>query len=365
MSEGKRIVFLDWLRVIAMLMVIVIHSCEPFYLGGTEGTFVANRADALWVTLVEIVCRVSVPLFVIASAYLLFPLRQSTGDFFRRRFVRVFIPFAVWAMAYVSFANGSWGKLAFNFPDEGGHLWFIPMLLGLYVAMPLFSPWAEKASEKEVRGWLIVWLVTTTFPFLRRIWSHLFGLPPFGVVPYLYGECPWNPFGAFHYVSGFFGYLLLGFWFRKFVPALSWRRTLAWAVPLWVVGAAIVGGFFYGRIPGPFPYSAPYAKAVDLEMSIEYCSTGVALTVIGAFLVFRKLDFGGAFYGRVIRPLSVASFGAYLVHMFILTPVFAALSPHLPTSLAIVSTAAVTFLGASVASLVLGKIPKLGKWLVG
>ena len=30
----NRIVFLDYLRVLACFMVIVVHSCEPFYLGG-------------------------------------------------------------------------------------------------------------------------------------------------------------------------------------------------------------------------------------------------------------------------------------------------------------------------------------------
>ena len=38
------------------------------------------------------------------------------------------------------------GKLLFNFPDEGGHLWFVPMLAGLYILMPLLSPWAEEVS---------------------------------------------------------------------------------------------------------------------------------------------------------------------------------------------------------------------------
>ena len=32
----KHIVFLDYLRVIACFMVMVVHSCEPFYLGGDE-----------------------------------------------------------------------------------------------------------------------------------------------------------------------------------------------------------------------------------------------------------------------------------------------------------------------------------------
>ena len=29
-------------------------------------------------------------------------------------------------------------RLFFNFPGEGGHLWLVPMLLGLYLLMPLW-----------------------------------------------------------------------------------------------------------------------------------------------------------------------------------------------------------------------------------
>ena len=32
--ERKREIWIDWLRVIACFLVMVTHSCEPFYLGG-------------------------------------------------------------------------------------------------------------------------------------------------------------------------------------------------------------------------------------------------------------------------------------------------------------------------------------------
>ena len=366
MQEQKRIVFLDYLRVIACFMVMVIHSCEPFYLGGEAPnvTFIANRGDAFWIAFVESICRVCVPLFVMASSYLLFPLTKPTGAFFRRRLGRIVVPFLVWAGAYIWWFDDSWGKACFNFPDAGGHLWFVPMLLGLYLLMPLLSPWAEKVSERELRGWLILWLVTTTFPYLRRVWTALYGTPSFGAVPYLYGECPWNMFGMFHYVSGFMGYVLLGLWFRRFAPALSWRWTLAVATPLWVVGASVIGGGFYFRIPD-FPCAKPYAFAVDLEMSIEYCSTGVALTVIAAFMILRKITTAGTLYRRLIRPLAEASYGTYLLHMFVLLVVFEALRPHCCTPVTIFATASLSFVAASFVSLVLGKIPRVGRWIVG
>jgi len=364
MTTQKRIVFLDYLRVIACFMVMAIHSAEPFYLGGEAPniTAIASRWDMLWISLTECLCRVAVPLFVMTSAYLLFPVHRPTGEFFKRRLLRVAVPFAVWAVAYVAVYGGRFGQLLFNFPDEGGHLWFVPMLLGLYLLMPLLSPWAEKVSERELRGWILLWLFTTTFPFLRRLWESQFGLPPFGAVPYLYGECPWNMFGAFYYVSGLVGYMLLGFWFRKFAAERSWAKTLSRAFPLWSLGVAIIGIPFFFYVD-KFPFAAPYAQAVRMEMSIEYCSLGVALTTLGVFIAMRKLNFGGAFYERIVRPISEASYGMYLLHMFILTPASAALIPRLSTPIAILATATVTFALSAVVAVLVRRVPFVGKWV--
>jgi surface polysaccharide O-acyltransferase-like enzyme len=367
MNNVKRIVFLDYLRVIACFMVMVIHAAEPYYLTVENGalvTKIASRFDAVCITAAEGLCRICVPLFVMASSYLLFPLTRPAGEFFRRRLTRTVVPFAVWSAAYVAYFGGDWGRLAFNFPDAGGHLWFVPMLLGLYLLMPLISPWAEKAGEKEIRGWLVLWLVTTAFPFVRKIWGALYGDPSFGAVPYLWGECPWNMFGAFHYVSGFFGYVLLGYYFRRFVPELTWRRTLSVALPLWGVGVAIFAGVFLARIP-QCPFTRPYAFAVDLEMSVEYCSFGVALAVAGAFLVLRKLNGGGVFHAKIVKPLSEASYGTYLLHMFVLIPVFGYFQPKLSTPSAIVATAVSSFAVSSAVSLAVRRVPIVGRWICG
>jgi len=238
------------------------------------------------------------------------------------------------------------------------------MLVGLYIVMPLLSPWAERVGARELKGWIALWLFTTLFPFLREMWRAEFGEPPFGAVPYIFGECPWNHFGAFHYLSGFIGYMLLGLWFRRFAPERGWAATLRIAAPLWLVGAAIMGIPFF-RFVDKFPFSAPYSTAVVMETSIEYCSLGVAFTTIAVFMVFRKLNHDGWFYNKVVRPVSESSYGMYLMHMFILTAAFAKLSPHLPTPLAILATAAATFIGSSVAAILLRRIPVVGKLICG
>ena len=90
-----RIVWVDWMRVAACFMVILVHSTEPFYLGG-DGAQILTLSDAYWASFFDSFVRSCVPLFIVASSYLLFPLQQqSANEFFKRRAVRVLVPFLV------------------------------------------------------------------------------------------------------------------------------------------------------------------------------------------------------------------------------------------------------------------------------
>ncbi len=371
MENTNRIVFLDWLRIIACFMVILVHSIEPFYLGGPEGTYIASKANAIWTTLVNSALRPAVPLFVLASSYLLFPLKTDTATFFRKRFVRVLIPFIMWTLLYALFfpyvsgsqpdVAGNLKGLIFNFLMMSGHLWFVYMLLGVYLLMPLLSPWIEKVSRKEERGFLILWAFTTVLPLLRPIASAVTGSPA------LWGECPWNDFGTFYYVSGFIGFLVLGHYFRTYAGEVSWGKTLALAIPFWLIGYAVtVGGFWYfmPRELG-FPLSAPYETAVEMETTWNFTTFGVMMQTVGYFLIIRKITAAGWFYNRFVLPVSKLSYGMYLMHMFILTAVFSWISSTgIAMPYVIFSSAAVTFVLCAVAARLLAFLPG-SKYIVG
>ena len=68
-------------------------------------------------------------------------------------------------------------------------------------------------------------------------------------------------------------------------------------------------------------------------------------------------------YERVVRPISEASYGMYLLHMFILAPVSARLMPHLSTPLAILATAAISFAASAFLAILLRRLPVVGKYL--
>ena len=375
---NQRVVFLDYLRFFACLMVLVVHCCEPFYLGG-PGTYIASIGDALWMGAIDSACRAAVPLFVLASSYLLFPVQGDVSRFFRRRVERVLIPLVVWMLLYAFFPLTALSpllggeaeqmsvvdnlkQLVFNFVPHAGHLWFVYMLIGVYMVMPLLSPWVERASRRAHHIFLGVWFFTTLMPFFSRIAADWVGNPE------LWGDCPWNEFGAMHYVSGFVGYLVLGHYLRKFVGELSWKKTLAWAIPLWLVGYAITLGCLWLFLPtsaASYPFEAPYQFAVDMEMSWGFCSTGVALTTVAYFLIIRKLCSTGWLYRHIVLPVSKRSYGIYLMHMFVLTPVVVWLrSMGLPTVGVICLGAVLTYSICGAITWVFSFLPK-SKYIIG
>ncbi len=57
--------------------------------------------------------------------------------------------------------------LIFNFNYAAGHLWFVYMLIGIYLLIPMLSPWAEQVSRRQLLFFLAIWVFTNIFPILR------------------------------------------------------------------------------------------------------------------------------------------------------------------------------------------------------
>lgn len=384
----KREIWIDWLRVTACFLVMMTHSCEPFYLGG-EGSLILTKADAIWMSILNVLPRACVALFIVASSYLQFPLHYQAGEFFRRRAVRVLVPFLFWTVVYALV----WGEPVQNFKDlllnfnyAAGHLWFVYMLIGLYLIMPLLSPWAEKVGKKELQVYLGIWLFTTLIPLIRQ-WAGgpapviygPSGIPNAAKYP-LWGEASWNTYGVFYYLSGFVGYMLLGLYFRRFVGELSCKKTLSIAAPLFLAGFAICSLGFLSRVwgdsNGTFPIEGPVGLAALWEGPWLNDTLGVALMAIAYVLLFRQIKGEVRFYKNVLLPVSMASYGMYLCHMLLLGAVSAWLRASLglgadgvlgiwTTPVQILLTAGISFTCVAIFSVLVQRIPKVGKWIIG
>ncbi len=396
----KREVWVDYLRVTACFMVMTVHGTEPFYIGA-DGAAILTATDAFWVSVFEALCRCCVPVFLIASSYLQFPLHYSTGEFFKRRALRILVPMVFWTLVYALI----WGEpaanlkgLLLNFNYAAGHLWFVYMLMGIYLIMPVLSPWAEKVSRRELEAYLGIWLFTTLIPFIRAwaggdapIIQAADGLPAPALFP-LWGEAAWNPFGLFYYVSGFVGYLLVGLYLRRFLANNRWTRFLGWT--MFLLGFLAIFGSMLRQISetgDTFPLTGPLVTVVVWEIPLAFCGLPVVLSAVGLTLGIRARfapavpgaspavpgeTEGSPFYRHVILPLSKAGYGMYLMHMLVLAPFSALYRGWLgvgndgllgvwTTPVQVLATALSTFVTVGLAAILVQRIPRVGKWLMG
>ncbi|MEE1223602.1 MAG: acyltransferase [Bacteroidaceae bacterium] len=353
----QRIPFLDYLRVLACLMVILVHACEFYFINGTQ-IGIRSLSDGFWVSLIDSAFRCSVPLFVMISAWLLVPVRIPSADFFRRRLSRVLVPFALWSVLYAVLPllwGGSPGDtrtalrhLALNFNDASGHLWFVYMLIGLYLAMPVLSPWLEKAGRRAERWFLILWFLSGFFPYLRDAWGDV------------YGECYWNEYHTLWYFSGFIGYVVLAHYLRNHVKASSKKQALLGAA-LYLAGYAFTATFWYGRI-------TTAETLQQLELSWRFCTPNVILETAGAFLLVQSIYNRRRETAPLIREISVLSYGIYLMHIFVLNAMHSLLAPlfsgEYATPLTILSSGIATFAACCVVAKVLSWLPG-SKYIIG
>ena len=369
----QRIPFLDYLRVMACLMVMLVHASENFYgviydadaTGGLAGnlSLLVNEQNRFWVSFWDgAVSRTAVPLFMITSAFLLVPTTMTMTQFYRRRFMRILPPFVLflvlyavlpllWGGATTDQALHDLSLLPFNFPMQAGHLWFMYPLISLYLIIPVVSPWLQQASARDERLFIGLFAFTTLTPWLRRF-----------VTPELWGECFWNGFSAFWYVSGYLGYLVLAHYIRVH---LDWSRPRRLRVGLacFVVGALFTAWSFWIKGTPGQPIETPL-----LEWSWEFCTPNVLLATFGMFLLFTCI--GQKEAPRWVTSLSKMTFGMYLMHMFFLAPIAAAFiqgrpdEPLLPVWLCIPVIAVLTYLVCAVVTKLLSLLPG-SKWIVG
>lgn len=317
METNSRVIFIDYIRVTACFMVLLVHACEMYYCSsapdGSPGwfTWVASVEQRLWVAIYDGICRMSVPLFMIVSAYLLVPMRNGMGllDFYRKRARRILPPFIVFLVAYCVLpylmgatdydtAMADFAVIPFNFPSSAGHLWFIYPLIGLYLFIPFISPWLERATAKEERVFLAIFAISTFVPYLNR------------VVGSVWGECLWNRFDTLWYFSGFLGYVVLAHYIRVH---LDWsaRRRMAVGAACTVLGVIpTILGFYLKVAPQTYIYTG------DAELTWGFCTFNVLLATFGAFLMFSCIRRESV--PKVIFGMSDLTYGIYLMHLLVL-----------------------------------------------
>ena len=330
-QKNQHIVWLDVVRFIAMFTVVCCHCTDPFNF--YPGTAPNIGEIKLWGAIYGSVLRPCVPLFVMITGALLLPVRGDASTFYKKRIPRVFYPFLIWSVLYNLFPwiTGLLGlnpqiildffpyageevmrqsfsvsleyilMIPFNFSILAVHMWYIYLLIGLYLYLPVFSAWVEKASERAKLMFLLAWGVTLLLPYYYQFVSN-----------YLWGTCSWNSFGMLYAFAGFNGYLLLGHYLKN----LEWslKKTLTIGIPMFAVGYAVT---FLG-----FRHITALPEYTDemLELFFTYCSLNVVMMTIPVFMLAKKVKVNSERMKKALANLTVCGFGIYKIHYFFTGP---------------------------------------------
>ena len=341
--SSSRDVRLDLLRLVAFFLLIACHTCDPFNAAATYGSGEADAEFTRWGAIWGAVVRPCVPVFVMLTGALLLGRSRASlllghpvpmRSFYSRRIPRVLWPFLIWSCGYYLFtwvlgllgfgadavtlffpwaettdqsfatALGRIVRIPCNFSYVACHMWYIYMLLGLYLYLPIFDAWVSQATRRQKSFVLVLWGLSTFIPYITEF-----------VSPYSFGTCDWNQYGLFYNFAGFNGYLLLGHYLRSYVR-LPFCRALFMAVPLYAAGY-VVNLLGYRHI---LTLESPTPQQVELFWT--YCTPNVLAQSLAVTLVCLSLPLRNMCRQTWISSITRCGFGIYMLHYFFVGPAF-------------------------------------------
>lgn len=295
-ASPARLGWPDVLRCLACVAVVALH------ISGAPANDLAVT-DPAWsvAILVNSLTRWSVPMFILLSGmFLLDPERDFDWGHWRRQTLRLVLItlgaallFACWDArdAHMGLEYLLEVLIRMVRADLHYHLWFMPMLVGLYLFVPVLR--AVTAAGPRVLWYTLgLWaILSITLPFCYRFFVQGAAFQH------------WLELMPIYNTMGYVGFFLLGYalkalpikprqgWLWAAVAALSWLVTF-------------LGVWLPSRAQGSLN-----------SLLFSNFSPFVALTTAGLFMVFRQLDVGKS---PIWHRLGKATLWVYLLHPLVL-----------------------------------------------
>jgi hypothetical protein len=327
----QRLVYVDWLRVLAVAGVFVIHVCEVFNPWDQWHITNGERSRVLG-EIVVLMAPWIMPLFILlAGVSAWYSLeRRSNAAYLRERVARLLVPLALGTVLLVppqvylerrlrgQFQGSFWAFFPHFFEGiypEGNlswhHLWFLAHIFAYsMLALPLFRYWQSARGRAQLRrlarfcsGWAgLFWLALPLVLERHLLW---------GLFPERHMlTSDWSNH-ALLFVAYIYGFILAG------TPAVGaaidaqWRRALVVGV---ATMAALMMSAWVGVIPGRLP--APYSPGYLLFWSLyAVCAWSWMVALLGAGRRWLRRESAQLRYAREI------GYGWYFVHQPVIVAV--------------------------------------------
>jgi len=340
----ERVIYFDYLRILATIAVMVIHIAAEKILEPSVYSYDFNMLN-VWDSL----ARWSVPMFAMLSGALFLnnSIPVTLKSIFKQNILRIITAFCFWSAFYAvdyAITYDAWDikSMILMFCQGHYHMWFLFMIVGLYLIVPIIRKITE--SQFLTKYFVILSLVFTfIIPSILRI-------PPFTLAQAGYGYLQFN------LTRGYVCYFVMGYWLHN-TEFSKKIRGLIYFLGICGFAATILLTAYESRKTGAF-----YANYYD------YFTLNVMLEAVGLF-VFAKYELSRIRLGdrlkKIIVKLSLLSFGAYLVHAFMIGKLnllgLNSLSYNPAISVPLITV--IVFAASMLVSLIISFIPVLKKYI--
>lgn len=182
-KQPGRILYLDMLRIIAIMAVVVIHVCAI-------ELYTADVHSVRWLSITawDSLVRWAVPVFVMISGYFFLDNSRplSIKKLLFKNIARLVLVFIAWSFIYameekLMHPDTSWRHLLLLFVEGKYHMWFLWMIIGLYLATPILR---KITADKDITKYFLALGIITALiiPTLRTILWALMAVHPSGIL---------------------------------------------------------------------------------------------------------------------------------------------------------------------------------------
>lgn len=293
----------DLIRAVAALSVFAIHISGR-YVYSSKAAYAWNQS-----------MRYTVPLFIIISGFLLFYSDVSKDKvdfkgFLTKRFKKVLIPYIIWSVIYVIYANrhnisALWpitGTFALSFlrnllfGNAALHLYFVVIILQLYlIYIPLRSLLLKYPKTILVISFVIT-LIFQTSIYLSQLKLLVLPRTPF---PYFIMFSSW----LFYFVFGMYGAHTLGKWCIR----LQKKAVLM----------AILSAASFIILLADSMLTSTFESSIKPSIMLYTVSCGLFL-----YAVSCRFKDNRSTAVKLLDWISAQSYAIYLSHMLVLSLVF-------------------------------------------
>jgi surface polysaccharide O-acyltransferase-like enzyme len=340
-----RIEWIDLVRAIAILTVLYIHATDGIYIISSDAIVNYTLASRIFNFASLFIGRIGVPFFLMITGYLLLDRSYDdikTKKFWSKNCKGLIIITVLWSIIYtVSLQFVSFNSSSIN-PVEAGnlffsHMWYMPMIIGMYISIPFVASALKHFNEKTILQVLAVFAVMA---FIMPFVTTLLDIEGIKNVSIQY---------SLGFSGGVYGiYIILGYLVKKgvFKNISSSKLTLVTVISFLI---CIL-----------FQYYA-FTKSYSFFLWYEF-----PFVLFGSWALFELCSRKKSvrFYSQV-KVLSKYSFAVFLIHNLFripLLPLVVELPVTEPVKAIVLWILLIIF--SFTAAAIIYRIPKYGKYLL-